>query len=243
MAASEDSSKVSVPFFCVRDELVVVDRDLATFYGMRTAALNQQVKRNLIRFPEDFSFILTRDEWRELRIDRGEQAQRGGRGWLPRVFTEQGVGMLGSVLRGRKAVSLSIELIRAFSQRRTEIDSQRLEGRRKATALFDTMIDAVVMKEEERPFTTETAVTYFLQAGDRGPIKIGSTRNLPARLRTLQLMSPIPLRLLGVVPDDIEAECHRALAAWRIHGEWFQPDTAVIDFIRNRCTVKSADLR
>ncbi len=227
----------------MREQQVIVDRDLAAFYGMRTASLNRAVNRHQSRFPEDFSFVLTAGEWQQLRVERCEIVRRGGRRYVPRVFTEQGIGMLASVLRGRRAADLTIELLRAFAAQRRASDEILAAAEGKARALFDTVIDAVVMNEDERPFTTEVAVTYFLQAGDIGPIKIGSTRNLPTRLRSLQLMSPVPLRLLGVVPQDVEYECHRVLAAWRIHGEWFEPAAPVLALIRERCTVKSSDLK
>ena len=74
-------------------------------------------------------------------------------------------------------------------------------------------------------------VTYFVQAGPDGPIKIGITTDFDKRLRSLQTSSPLPLRILGVVPKDIEDDCHVALAEWRVHGEWFKPVPEVLAFI------------
>jgi len=244
------SQSTSIRFFTIRDEIVAIDRDLAAFYGIRTKSLNRAVKRNALRFPTDFSFYLTREEWCELRRERNEAKRRGGQGWVPRVFTEAGITMLGSVMRGPKATRLSIELMRtvARNQRSRASEHRKQEelldlAERKVQALFDSTVDAMVMNQDEQPFTTPTAVTYFIQAGDRALIKIGSTKNLATRFRALQLMSPVQLTLLGVVPDDIEDECHRALAAWRVHGEWFQPSERVLAYIRQKCPVKSAKLK
>src|SRR3972149_7088328 len=86
--------------------------------------------------------------------------------------------------------------------------------------------------KEDKSFTTEVPSTYFLQAGASGPIKIGSTRNLAVRIRTLMTMSPVPLRLLGVMKGDHEEACHMHLGVFRIHGEWFTPAGPVLEFIR-----------
>jgi len=88
------------------------------------------------------------------------------------------------------------------------------------------------MLPDDKFATTDVAWTYFLQAGKEGPIKIGSTRNLLVRLRTLATMSPIPLTLLGVMKGDHEGRCHRHLGAFRAHGEWFALTEPVLEFIR-----------
>ena len=99
----------------VRGQRVLLDFDLARLYGVTTAALNQAVRRNAERFPADFSFQLTQQEFMHLIsqtvISSGEY---GGRRKLPRVFTEHGVAMLSSVLRSRTAVRVNVEIMRAF---------------------------------------------------------------------------------------------------------------------------------
>lgn len=95
----------------------MLDSDLARFYGVTTFNLNKAVSRNLDRFPDDFSFILTREEVKNLIFQSGiSSSGYGGRRTLPRVFTEQGVAMLASVLRSDRAVRVSIVIIRAFVQ-------------------------------------------------------------------------------------------------------------------------------
>jgi len=144
--------------------------------------------------------------------------------------------MVASIFRGPKAAAISVELIRAFARQQTNLVGPPPEpGKR----MFDAIRDAFLMKDSEAQFATELPVTYFLQAGTDGPIKIGSTRNLAVRLRTLATMSPVPLTLLAVVPDDIELECHEKLQPWRLHGEWFAPTTAVLAFIRERADVRT----
>lgn len=99
----------------LRHQKVILDTDLATLYGVPLKRLNEQVKRNLERFPSDFMFRLTAKEAESLRsqIATSKQA-RGGRRYAPLAFTEQGVAMLSSVLNSERAVDVNIEIMRAF---------------------------------------------------------------------------------------------------------------------------------
>ena len=84
--------RIEKAILLVRGQKVMLDRDLATLYGVETGALNRAVKRNIQRFPEDFMFQLTREEAERLRCQTGiSKLGRGGRRYLPYVFTEQGV--------------------------------------------------------------------------------------------------------------------------------------------------------
>ncbi len=107
-------------------ERVMLDFDLAPLYGVETKALNQAVKRNIERFPEDFMFRLSPLEWSGIRSQSvttpsqslnnqliGNQSNRGY-GLIPYVFTEQGIAMLSGVLRSEKAVQMNIAIMRAF---------------------------------------------------------------------------------------------------------------------------------
>lgn len=105
----------------VRGQRVLLDEHLAELYGVETKRLNEQVTRNRDRFPTDFMFRLSPDEWAGLRshlATSNEADGRGGRRHLPRVFTEQGVAMLSSVLRSQRAVQVNIAIMRAFVQLR-----------------------------------------------------------------------------------------------------------------------------
>lgn len=98
---------------------VMLDQDLADLYGVKTKRLVEQVKRNLDRFPEDFMFQLSKDEAAALRSQIAtSDVGRGGRRYAPYVFTEQGVAMLSSVLRSKRAIAVNIEIMRAFVELR-----------------------------------------------------------------------------------------------------------------------------
>lgn len=91
----------------------MLDEDLAALYEVETRVLNQAVKRNSERFPEDFMFQFTEEEWSNLR-SQSVTSSYGGRRYLPRVFTQEGVAMLSSVLRSKRAVEVNVEIMRAF---------------------------------------------------------------------------------------------------------------------------------
>lgn len=110
----------------VRGEKVLLDANLAVLYGVTTKALNQAVKRNRHRFPDDFMFQLTADEWEGMRSQIVTSSQSRRRSThLPYAFTEQGVAMLSSVLRSRRAVEVNIAIMRTFVQLRRLMDSNR----------------------------------------------------------------------------------------------------------------------
>ncbi len=99
----------------VRQQKVMLDSDLAKLYGVETKMFNRAVKRNLERFPEDFRFQLTKEEYESLRFQIGTSNKgRGGRRYMPYVFTEQGVAMLSSVLNSERAVQVNIAIMRTF---------------------------------------------------------------------------------------------------------------------------------
>ncbi len=102
--------------YVVRGQKVMLDNDLALLYGVTTKRLNEQVKRNISRFPEDFMFQLTTDELDNLRsqIATSSLKSYGGRRYMPYVFTEQGVAMLSGVLNSERAVQVNIGIMRAF---------------------------------------------------------------------------------------------------------------------------------
>ena len=97
----------------VRGQKIMLDFDLAEVYGVETKNLNLSVKRNLKRFPSDFMFQLTADEWNSLRL-QNETSKRGGRRYLPYAFTEQGVAMLSGLLNSDVAIEMNIAIMRAF---------------------------------------------------------------------------------------------------------------------------------
>ena len=118
--------------YVVRNKQVMVDSDLAMLYQVETGALNRAVKRNITRFPEDFRFQLTKDEYENLKCQfgtsngSGTENGYGGRRTLPYVFTEQGISMLASVLHSEVAINVSIGIMRAFVEMRRFIANNAL---------------------------------------------------------------------------------------------------------------------
>ncbi len=99
--------------FTIRGKQVMFDSDLADLYEVSTKRLNEQVKRNIERFPEDFMFKLTEKEWNNLKSQNATSSW-GGRRKLPNVFTEQGISALSGVLRSKIAIQVNIAIMRAF---------------------------------------------------------------------------------------------------------------------------------
>jgi hypothetical protein len=116
----------------LRGQRVLLDAELAALYGVETRVLIQAVRRNLDRFPADFMFQLTAPEWAALRSQI--VTLKAGRGqhrkYLPYVFTEQGVAMLSSVLRTKRAIAVNIQIMRAFVRMRGLLSSNRELARR-----------------------------------------------------------------------------------------------------------------
>ena len=154
----------------IRGKQVMLDRDLARLYGVETKRLNEQVKRNIERFPEDFMFQLTREEAESSRsqfatlnedgeLSRSQFATLNGRGHnikhLPYAFTENGVAMLSTVLRSQQAININIQIMRAFNTMRHFIATnaqvfQRLE------VIEHTQLSLVAHQEELAAHQTST---------------------------------------------------------------------------------------
>ncbi len=105
--------KIQQRIYEVRDQKVMLDFDLAELYETETKRLKEAVRRNLTRFPSDFMFELTREEFNSLRTQFAT-SKRGGTRYMPFAFTEQGVAMLASVLNSPKAIEVNIQIVRAF---------------------------------------------------------------------------------------------------------------------------------
>lgn len=119
----------------VRDKKVILDRDLATLYGVDTKVLKQAVRRNIKRFPSDFMFELTKEEFEDWRSQFvTSKSDRIGLRYKPMVFTEPGVAMLSSVLNSERAVQVNIQIMRAFIKLR-EMLLTHIELKRKIEAM------------------------------------------------------------------------------------------------------------
>ena len=100
--------------FEIRSQKVMLDFDLAELYETETKYIKRSVRANIRRFPPDFMFELTKEEWKLLRCNFSTSNQRGGTRYMPFAFTEQGVSMLSSVLNSDKAIEMNIAIMRAF---------------------------------------------------------------------------------------------------------------------------------
>ncbi|MEI7425369.1 MAG: ORF6N domain-containing protein [Candidatus Moraniibacteriota bacterium] len=154
-----DERIISQIYF-IRGEKVMFDRDLAELYGVETRMLKQAVRRNLDRFPADFMFQLNK---KELEIWRSQivmsKSDKQGLRWLPIVFTEQGVAMLSAILKSKKAVAVSIQVVRTFVRLR-EILSTHKQLREKVELMenkYDKSFKVIfqmiarMMKEDTEP--------------------------------------------------------------------------------------------
>lgn len=108
----------------VRDKKVLLDRDLAELYDVETRRLNEQVKRNIDRFPSDFMFQLTVQESENLKSQFATSSW-GGRRKLPYAFTEQGVAMLSGVLHSKRAIKVNIQIMRVFTRMRKMLETHK----------------------------------------------------------------------------------------------------------------------
>jgi len=158
--------KIESRIFVIRGQKVMLDADLAELYGVETKALNRAVKRNADRFPEDFMFQLTPEEFGGLRYQFGTSnipSGRGGRRHLPYAFTEHGAIMAASVLNSPRAVETSIQVVRAFVRIRQMLASNAELSRKLASlekkydiqfkAVFDAIRELMTPLEpgEKRP--------------------------------------------------------------------------------------------
>ncbi len=135
--------------FIIRGQKVMIDSDLAQLYEVETRNLNKAVKRNISRFPDDFMFQLTNEEWNNLKFQFGTSSW-GGRRKLPYAFTEHGVLMLSSALNSEKAAQVNIQIMRAFVKLRqlTNQPTQEIAELRKLLMLYieknDDRVDEII---------------------------------------------------------------------------------------------------
>ena len=143
--------KIESMIYEIRGKQVMLDSDLARLYGVETKRVNEAVKNNIHKFPDRFSWKLTCDEFIDLRskFSTSSLNNYGGRRYLPRVFTEQGVAMLSTILKSKVATEVSIKIMDAFVAMRKYISSNLIEQKH---------INNLVMKHEEQ---ISTIFDYF----------------------------------------------------------------------------------
>ncbi len=147
--------------YLIRNEKVLIDADLAELYGVETKVLNQAVRRNLDRFPEDFMFQLSEDEFENLR-SQTVTSSWGGRRYPPFAFTEQGVAMLSSVLKSKSAIQVNIAIMRAFVQLRRFLQSHE-ELATKLKKLEKETIEKFTEQEKQIQLIFETIKQLIIE--------------------------------------------------------------------------------
>ena len=147
--------------YAIRGQQVMLDSDLAELYQVETKVFNQAVKRNMERFPKEFCFQLTREEYNSLRSQIVTSKGKGGRRYLPYVFTEQGIAMLSAVLRSDVAIQVSIRIMNTFVEMRrfmansslvlnriNEVEVKQLIYQKDADEKFDKIFTYISEHEE-----------------------------------------------------------------------------------------------
>ncbi len=164
--------KIINKIFLIRSKKIMFDKDLSKLYDVETKALKQQVKRNLERFPKDFMFELTKKEfnnWKKIITGSNTSlrsqfvtSKKGGSRYLPYVFTEQGVAMLSSVLKSKKAIQVNIQIIRTFTNLREMLLTHK-ELRKK--------IENIESKYDQKFKTIFQVIKKLIQEKYDSPIK------------------------------------------------------------------------
>ena len=162
---------VTNKIFIIHNQKVMLDRDLANLYQVETKQLKRQAKRNIERFPDDFMFELTREEFEILRGQFGTSSWGGDR-YLPLAFTEQGVSMLSSVLNSKRAIDVSIQIMRIFTRIRRQLTDnteirleiekikKKLDNQDKNMEIVFRYLDELIDKKEND--TARTQIGYKL---------------------------------------------------------------------------------
>lgn len=152
---------ISNKIFLIRDVKVMFDKDLAELYGVSTGNLNKAVKRNIKRFPEDFMFQISNDEFEILKFQFGISSW-GGTRTFPYAFTEQGVAMLSGILNSDRAISVNIQIMRIFTRIRQmltdtlslklEIEEikKKLQNQDKNIEVVFSYLDELITKQDEK---------------------------------------------------------------------------------------------
>jgi hypothetical protein len=152
---------ITIKIFVVRGKKVILDNDLAELYDVETRRLNEQVKRNIDRFPADFMFQLTDEEFENLKSQFATSSW-GGRRKLPYAFTEQGVAMLSGVLHSMRAIKVNIQIMRVFTRMRKilethtailkkldDLERKDIEHDKKILLIFEYLKQLEQVKQQE----------------------------------------------------------------------------------------------
>ncbi len=178
----------------IRGQKVMLDRDLAQMYGVETKALKQSIKRNITRFPSDFMFELTPEEFESLRSQIVTSKGRGGTRYMPYVFTEQGVAMLSSVLNSELAININIGIIRAFVAIRHSLPPTSVDQISELKTELNSLKEYI-----------EEVFTDYNDINDDTRMQLELINETLAKLQTEGRGLPKNRRLIGFNRDDTHA--------------------------------------
>jgi len=162
---------ITSKIYLIRGEKVMLDRDLAELYGVLTGNLNKAVKRNIKRFPDDFMFQLTKEEFDNLKFQFGTSSW-GGTRKPPYAFTEQGVAMLSGILSSDRAINVNIQIMRIFTKIREvlvdnlnvklEIEEikKKLKNQDKNIELVFTYLDELLKSKKSRNRENRSVINF-----------------------------------------------------------------------------------
>ena len=157
--------KITGKIYLIRGQKVMLDRDLAELYQVETKQLKRAVRRNIDRFPADFMFELTKAELENWRCQFGtSKSEKKGLRYKPLAFTEQGVAMLSSILRSKRAVQVNIQIMRAFTQLRQMLLTH---------ADLKKKIETMEKKYDKQFRIVFEAITQLLEVDEKPKKKIG----------------------------------------------------------------------
>lgn len=154
----------------IRDQKVMLDRDLAELYGVKAIRLREQVKRNQIRFPNNFTFQITETEVEKMVSQNAIPSKQALGGYLPYVFTEHGILMLSNVLKSERAIQMSIRIIEIFVKLREIL----LEH--KDVALLAEQVEKKLLKQDEKIELLFTYLSKFIEKDEKPRTLIGFNR-------------------------------------------------------------------
>ncbi len=159
--------------YLIRDQKVMLDEDLAELYGIETKRLNEQVARNTDRFPKDFMFRLTEEEFAILKSQNATSSW-GGRRSLPYAFTEHGVLMLSSVLNSKQAIQVNIQIMRIYTRIREMLITH------KDLLLLVEQVEKKLIKQDQKIETLFAYLNKFIEKEDK-PRKAIGYKNYPQK--------------------------------------------------------------
>lgn len=155
-----ESELIQNKIYIIRGKRVMLDFDLAQMYEVETKRLKERVRHNIERFPSDFMFELTKQEWEILRT-KFSSSSWGGHRYLPFAFTEQGVAMLSSVLKSKLAIEINISIMRAFvhtrelitgyTELKQQLDNFMMDTNIQFNEVYQALSELSVQKEQEKP--------------------------------------------------------------------------------------------